>query len=152
MSFHVKINFQNSIVHPFQVVLGSLAYLSSIRVGVRQGSLWLEFCHRSSVRALVASSRFKKGCSRRQTGSCTCQIGSHMCQMCSRAFRSRVRSSHVLRPSSTIWSLIRDGSTRNVIWTQSGKPYQPPRGWSRHGTSTMRPPEVCLDGKLLLNG
>ena len=40
-------NFQNSILYPLWVVLGLLACPSSIRVGVRQGSFWLEFCQLS---------------------------------------------------------------------------------------------------------
>ena len=42
MSFHVKANFQNSIIYPLKFVLGFLACPSSIRVGVRQGSFLVE--------------------------------------------------------------------------------------------------------------
>ena len=44
LSFHVKSNFQNSMIYPFRVVLGFVSCLSPIRVRVRQGSFWLEFC------------------------------------------------------------------------------------------------------------
>ena len=45
MSFHVKPNFQNSIIYALYVVLVFLSCPSTIRVRVRQGSFWLEFCH-----------------------------------------------------------------------------------------------------------
>ena len=45
MIFHVKPNFQNSFIYRLYVVLEFLSCPSTIRVRVRQGSFWLEFCH-----------------------------------------------------------------------------------------------------------
>ena len=89
-------------------LIGSLVVMHDREAGALTGT----FAH---------ALQFKFGQIRHQMGLCAVQNSSHV-------FRSRIRSSHVLRPLSATRSLILDVSTCKVVCRRHDDPTNGPTG------------------------